>query len=384
MSDISDTGRFKLGIIFNFSPQWLGGVFYIINIIKTLDFLDDKDKPEVFLYYSSDLSKFLGAIDYPYLHTIEWEFPSIVKGQLKSWLLRKNLFIEELLKRNTLDALFPLQDYPVRTTTPVKLISWNADFQYKHYPEFFSRKQIFGRDLRTRLALKNTNDVVLSSEDAYSDLSRFFHVRKGLRVHIYHFVSLIDDLEQVNMDEIKVKYQLPDHYFLVSNQFHKHKNHRVLLLALASLKASGITKHLAITGKLPRATDSPYLAEIHRIIEDNELQDQISLLGVISRNEQLQIMRHAQAVLQPSLFEGWSTVIEDARSLQVPVVASNLDVNIEQLGKHNTYFDPHNPDELATILKNYPERDMNELFYEGYPKRIRDAAKTLLGIFKSK
>ena len=106
------------------------------------------------------------------------------------------------------------------------------------------------------------------------------------------------------------------------------------------------------------------------------------MLGVISRADQLQLMRHSQAVVQPSLFEGWSTVIEDARSLQVPVLASNLAVNQEQLGNGGTYFDPHKPDELAALLKDYPERKLDERFYKDYTQRVKEAATVLLNIFR--
>ena len=375
--------RLKLGVIFNFSSSWMGGIIYIINLVKTLNFLDDEEKPQIFLFYNPDLKKFLDEFNYPYLTKVEWNFPSITKGTIKSRILRKNLFIHEILKKYSLDAVYPLQDYPVRTKTDVKLISWSADFQHKHYPEFFSKKQILGRNTRVKLALKNTDDLVLSSHDAHNDLKIFFKVRDGLRIHIYHFVSIIDDLKDVNIKELKNKYKLPDKYYLVSNQFHKHKNHRVLLQAQAKLKEQGIKIHLAITGKWPSASQSPYMAELHKIIEDNELQDQISLLGVISRNDQLQLMRHSQAVLQPSLFEGWSTVIEDARSLQVPVIASNLNVNIEQLGEDHGYFDPHNVDELVEILKDYPERNIKDKFYEEYEVRVKEAARTLMRIFQS-
>jgi len=372
----------KLGIIFNFSASWLGGIFYIINVVKTLNFLDDRDKPEIYLFHAPALSRFLDHFDYPYLNLVEWEFPSLVKGTLTSWVLRKNVFIHGILRKYPLDAVYPLQDYPVKTSTPVKLISWNADFQYKYYPEFFSRKQIFGRSLRTRMALKNTDHLVLSSRDARRDLEKFFRVRKGLHIHIYHFVSILEDLEKTGIEVLRRKYGLPDRYFLVSNQFHKHKNHRVLFLALARLKEKGIPLHLAVTGKFPDAGDSPYMAELHRIIGENGLEDQISLLGVISRADQLQLMKHSQAVLQPSLFEGWSTVIEDARSLQVPVVASNLEVNQEQLGTQALYFDPHNPDALVEILKAYPERNPGEEIYEDYHARVKKAATTLLNILK--
>lgn len=374
--------RLKLGIIFNFSANWLGGIFYIINVVKTLNFLDDEDKPEIFLFYAPALKHFLNRFDYPYLTAVEWDFPSLVKGNLKSWFLRRNIFIHGILKLFPLDVVYPLQDYPVKTSTRTKLISWNADFQYKYYPEFFSRKQISGRSLRTRMALRNTKHLVLSSEDARNDLEKFFKVRKGLNIQIYHFVSILEDLEQTNIEVLREKYNLPQHYFLVSNQFHPHKNHRVLLLAQARLKEMGLQIHLAITGKFPDADDSPYMAVLHRIIDENHLQEQISMLGVISRADQLQLMRHSQAVLQPSLFEGWSTVIEDARSLQVPVVASNLAVNQEQLGRDGVFFDPHKPEELAALLKEYPGRNLEDRLYEEYTQRVREAAGVLLKIFQ--
>ena len=375
--------RFKVGIIFNFSPIWIGGIVYITNLIKTLDYLDDEDKPEIFLFYRFDLIRFVNEMDYPYLNPVGWTFPSIVKGTIKSVLWRKNLFISEILRNYDLDAIFPLQDYPVRTRTSSKLVSWCADFQHRHYPEFFSKIQITGRNMRTRLALQNTDDLVLSSYDAYNDLKKYFVVREELKIHIFHFVSVIDSSDNLNINDLRAKYNLPDNYFLVSNQFHKHKNHKVILLALVMLKKMGFKKHFAITGKMPDASESPYMTELHRIITDNNLQDQINLLGVIPRNDQLQIMRYSQAVVQPSLFEGWSTVIEDAKSLQVPVVASNLNVNIEQLGDRGVFFDPQNPVELTSILKDYPERNLNDVFYEEYLKRIKEAAKELLKILKA-
>jgi glycosyltransferase involved in cell wall biosynthesis len=373
--------RFKLGILFNFRSQWMGGIIYIINVIKTLDFLDDSQKPEIYLFYKTDLGKFINEMNYPYLNPIEWNFPPMIKGNIKSLLLRKNIFIEEIISNFSLDAVYPLQDYPLRTNTSVRLISWCADFQHKHYPQFFSLMQIVGRNIRTRLALRNNDDLVLSSHDAYNDLTKFFRVPKGLKIHIFHFVSVIDNLEDNRIENLRSKYNLPESYFLISNQFHKHKNHRVLLLALAKLKENGIIKHFAITGKFPNSEDSPYLAELHKIINENYLHSQINFLGVIPRNDQLQIMKYSQAVIQPSLFEGWSTVIEDAKSLQVPVIASKLNVNIEQLGDLGIYFDPNNPDELASILMNYKERNFNSILYEEYPKRIKAAANNLLKIF---
>ena len=382
--DIAGKKRLRLGILFYFSSKWMGGIIYIGNLIKTLDFLDDYDKPEILLFYKPENEKFINEIKYPYLTTIRWIFPSILWGNLKSILLRKNIFVNKILEEYDLDAIYPILDFPVRTRTKTKLISWWADLQHKHYPEFFSKKQIAGRNLRIKFILKNCDYMVLSSNDVLSDFKKFFVIGTTPLVHIYHFVSVIDNHNDIDGRLIREKYNLPEKYFLISNQFHKHKNHRVVLLAIANLKKTGKKLHIACTGKLPSASFSPYMEEIHHIIRENEIQDQVTMLGVISRSDQIQIMRHSQAVIQPSLFEGWSTVIEDAKSLQVPVIASDLKVNIEQLGNEGCYFSPHNPDELASILASYPARNLEDIFYMPYEKRVKEGAETLLRIFMDK
>ncbi len=106
-------------------------------------------------------------------------------------------------------------------------------------------------------------------------------------------------------------------------------------------------------------------------------------MGVIPRDEQLLLMKHSQAVIQPSLFEGWSTVIEDAISLQVPVIASSLPVNIEQLGPDGSYFEPEDYEALAGLLENFPGREPGKMLYQEYSERVSAAARTFLSIFKS-
>jgi len=378
-SNLHDS-RLRIGIIFNFSPKWMGGIFYVINIVRTLNYLEDKDKPEIYLFYKADLKGFVGEIDYPFLSAIEWVFPSVLIGNLGSMFSRKNLFIQKILKDYSLDALFPLHDFPVKNREKVRLLSWWADLQHKHYPDFFSWAQILARNVHIRLILRNSDGLLVSSRAVLNDFLRYYKSSSFNKIHVFHFVSVIDKLPDTDMLGLRKQYNLPEKYFIVSNQFHKHKNHKVVLLSLSLLKRRGIRLHIVFTGKFPDALKSYYMSELHKIIADNGLHDQVSMLGVIPREDQLQLMKHSQAVIQPSLFEGWSTVIEDAKSLQVPVVASDLTVNIEQLGDGGIYFNPNNADELATILANYPLRNLDDIFYESYDIRVRKAALELFSI----
>jgi len=359
----------------------MGGIIYILNIIKILDFLNDDEKPEILLFYRPDLKKYADEAKYPYLKVVEWKYPTVYKGYLKSWFLHKNIFVDKILRQYDLDVLYPLHDYPIKTKTKTKLICWYADLQHEHYPEFFTRRKIIERTARIRFMLRNTDFLVVSSQDVANDFSKFFTLRQNMKVHIFHFASVIDYIEDVNHDNLRAKYKLPKKYFIVSNQFYQHKNHKILLEALVKLKGMGSSVHLVITGRFPDKSHSPYLHELHEIIKRNDLHNQISFLGIISRKDQLVLMKHSQALIQPSLFEGWSTVIEDAKSLQVPVVASNIPVNIEQLGKDGLYFEPHNPEELASILSVYPERNISDVFYDDYSRRIKSSARVLMKIF---
>jgi glycosyltransferase involved in cell wall biosynthesis len=361
----------------------MGGIIYIINLVKILNHLEEEKKPEIFVFYRPDLKRFLSEFDYPYLNLVEWSFPSVIKGTILSLITRKNLFVDSILRGYKLDAIFPLHDFPVKTRTKVKLISWWADLQHRYYPEFFTPMQNRGRELRIKNILKNCGHLVLSSQDVFDDFRQFYKIRDDLKVYIYHFVSVIENSDSVNIDDLRLKYSLPEKYFMVSNQFHKHKNHKIVLQAIAKLKEDGVNLNLAFTGKLPSAQDSPYMGEIHRLIKDNNLEHQVNILGVIPRNEQLVIMRYSQAVIQPSLFEGWSTVIEDAISLQVPVIASSLKVNKEQLGKDGCFFEPHDHEALAAILRCHHERDLSRIYYPDYKIRIREAANQLNDILIS-
>ena len=372
----------KLGVLFNFRSVWMGGVIYIINLINALNHLDEEEKPEVYLFYSKELKKFLDEIKYPYIQLIELKPIPVAKGYLTSWIKRKNIFVDDLISEYDLNAIYPVRDFPVKNKTNAKVISWYADLQHRFYPEFFSKGTLIHRAIRLFFILRNSYDLVVSSQAVKDDFFQLYKIRKDLNINIYHFVSINEGFDHLNIKDLKEKYNLPDNYYMISNQFHKHKNHKVLLLAMAKLKESGVKIHMAMTGKLRSAINTPYIEELNSIIDKYDLHDQISFLGIIPRDEQMQLMNYCQAVLQPSLFEGWSTVIEDAISIQVPVVASNLKVNIEQLKENGKYFDPHNADELANILKDYPVRDMNKKPYPDYDQRIKEALKILLEIFK--
>lgn len=62
-------------------------------------------------------------------------------------------------------------------------------------------------------------------------------------------------------------------------------------------------------------------------------------------------MKHAKFLVQPSLCEGWGTVLEDAKVLDKTVLLSDIPVHREQKNEKCKLFDPHNPKKLAELIE---------------------------------
>jgi glycosyltransferase involved in cell wall biosynthesis len=76
-------------------------------------------------------------------------------------------------------------------------------------------------------------------------------------------------------------------------------------------------------------------------------------LALVPRADLLALMREAAVIIQPSRFEGWSTVVQDAKALARPVICSALAVHLEQAPGALGFFDPDKPEELAAILATH-------------------------------
>ena len=90
---------------------------------------------------------------------------------------------------------------------------------------------------------------------------------------------------------------------------------------------------------------------VERRISDLELTDTVRILGSIPRADQLLLVRGAGLVMQPSHFEGWSSIVEEARSFGKTILLSDIPVHREQAPPQAVYFDPLDPAALADVIE---------------------------------
>ena len=66
-------------------------------------------------------------------------------------------------------------------------------------------------------------------------------------------------------------------------------------------------------------------------------------------------MRQSISIIQPSLFEGWSTIVEEARSIGKNIILSDLEVHKEQNYSNSIFFKRNSYKDLAKKIEKVLE-----------------------------
>lgn len=347
--------RITIGLLFSYDENWIAGSYYILNLIHSLNKLEECLKPNlIILSEKEDDFDVIKEINYPFIEfKILPEKLSVVSTIINKISIK--LFFKRSLIKNvdaSIDILFPSKVNQSLSWIK-KHLFWVPDFQELHLPEFYPNANLELRKKNRTVFSRSKKNVIFSSKNALDDYN-FFFPNNNTKNYILNFAVFHPVFSNLD-EEVKAKYDLVGkNYFFSPNQFWKHKNHIVILKALTELKLRDkLTFTVAFSGKETDYRNPTYFEELNKYIMENGLQDNVKFLGFIDRKEQLYLMNNAVAIVQPSLFEGWSTVIEDTKRLNQNCIASNLKVHQEQLGKNGFYFDPNNEKELALLLDKF-------------------------------
>lgn len=379
--------KIAIGLLFSYDENWIGGSYYILNLIHSLNALEDSQKPHlVILSQKEEDFELIKEINYPF---IEYKKGGKKLPFIPTFInkISRRLFFKRNIIKNidtSIDVLFPSRGDSSLSWIK-KQLYWIPDFQELHLPQFYPNANLELRKKNRAVFASSTKEVLFSSQNALEDYNTFFP-GNSTKNHVLNFTVFHPDFSDLG-ESVKAKYDLlGKKYFFSPNQFWKHKNHIVILKALLALKKENkLNFTMAFSGKESDYRNPTYFRELEVFVKENELGENVKFLGFIDRKEQLYLMDNAVAVVQPSLFEGWSTVVEDAKRLNQNCIVSNLKVHQEQLGKKGFYFDPEDEKELAVLLDyfmaenrpnpNFEYKEKESFFGFGFMKIIKDVVK---------
>jgi glycosyltransferase involved in cell wall biosynthesis len=175
-------------------------------------------------------------------------------------------------------------------------------------------------------------------------------------------------LAQRELERVRRRYQLGRPWLLNFSGESRRKNAAGLLAAFAQLPADFRTAcDLALAG----CSAPGFRATLASLAERLGIAGHCRLLGFVPHSDLPYLLGGAQALLMPSLAEGFGLPILDAFACGVPVLTSNCSSMPEVAGEAAVYCDPTSPASIAAaILRVLQPQVARELVARGQ-QRVR-------------
>ncbi len=198
--------------------------------------------------------------------------------------------------------------------------------------------------------LRESRRVILSSYAALADLTEFAGAGAAEKCRVLQFVSQprLAYSAVPPLAALPSEYSLPSRFFLLPNQFWRHKNHAVVIEALRLADDPDLV--VLATGPNVDYRHPHHYSELMARVATLGLSARFRHLGVVPFAHLMSLMKHAVAVINPSYFEGWSTTVEESKSLGKRILLSDIDVHREQQPERGRYFPADDARALAALL----------------------------------
>lgn len=357
----NDNQRIRIGFLMIGGEAWRGGLNYQRTLLELITG-PLRDHVEARVFVSHDQQKLAQETFGDVLETAcivddrvagagtgRRGFTAMITGRDRHFL--------DLLNENKIDVVFETAKY-FGWRLPIPAIAWMPDFQHRFLPHLFPRLSRWRRDFGFRAQTFGARVIMLSSETARQNCEDFYPRSRG-NTHVVRFApKLAFEAILERAETVKDTYELPDRFFYLPNQLWTHKNHVVVLEALEHLNTTGQLE--AIPPVVMSGSQSDHRSEglfesLMTRARSAGVAEKFRHLGLIPFNDVLALNAAAEAVLNPSLFEGWASAVEEAKALSTPLILSDIPLHREQ-APAATFFPPHNAAALAATLQEMSAR----------------------------
>jgi glycosyltransferase involved in cell wall biosynthesis len=384
--------------VLGLAGSWNGGFNYIKNLVNAIIRYPDS-KLEPVLLVPGKFNQLIRA-EFPDIEILDtsllngyspWRI--ISKGVEK--LYGRNLPLEYFLNKHRIDLLSHGQALGPRSL--VASLCWIPDFQHLSLPQYFSDKELKARDKSFKKIINFSTLVLVSSFSAKSALELFEPLAIN-RSRVFHFVvPQVEQKDVIPLDQLESRYGFSRPFFYLPNHFWMHKNHMLVVEALVQLEKRGIEALVVSTGKPNDYRNSSYFAKFQEFVEKRGQAQRFIVLGEVPYEHVVSLMSHSMGVVNPSFFEGWSTTVEEAKTLGKTVLLSDISVHREQAPVSVIYFSPESEFELADAMEFVinrspglcqdfdlePQQDTAEFRFMRFAKNFEDIAMEAVELHKS-
>ncbi|ALT76189.1 glycosyltransferase family 4 protein [Paucibacter sp. KCTC 42545] len=347
----------RIGFFLTPTKGWMGGINYFHNLFLAIA-ATKNPKVELYLIVPPDAEPDVLAMMVPENANVTVvKTPLLQRGHplWLAWRVCRKLFNTELVARRLIRryGLNAVSHSDFIGGADVAVINWLPDFQHVHLPHMFSKNELKSRTSRYRELAQRSERVIVSSEDAKKDLSSVFP-ETAPKVSVLSFVSPAPSsywsLSEDDHERLLKKYRLERNFFYVPNQFWQHKNHIILLRAIDLLNKKGQRVQIVCSGSTHDPRSPEYFEKFKKLATEVGTENSLRILGIIPYKDVFGLIRFSAAVVNPSKFEGWSSIVEECKSAGKRMLLSDLPVHREQMAR-SKFFNPDDAQALADLLQ---------------------------------
>ena len=206
-------------------------------------------------------------------------------------------------------------------------------------------------------------DMVLTdSRASRRDIRRYLKVpRERVRavpLAVDSHYQRVDDPERLAY--VREKYRLPDRFFLYLGGFDQRKNLMTLIQAYAALvytyqqdpQSAPVPVEevpLVIAGRLP-TRDTRFFPNPRKIARAYRVEAYIRFIGWVDEEDKPELYTLAEALVFPSLYEGFGLPVLEAMACGTPVIAANAASLPELVGDAGLLVAPRDVEGLAEAM----------------------------------
>lgn len=220
---------------------------------------------------------------------------------------------------------------------------------------------------------QNADAIVTISElcrscliNTFPSIASKFHVLENLTDP-----SLIKKMAEQEIDDPQFTIQYDGLKILSIGRLHPQKQFDLAIKAARIIKDSGIRFKWYIIG------EGSLRHELEQQIRESLLTEDVLLLGV--RKNPYSYMKLCDIVVQSSLYEGKSIVVDEAKILNKPIVATRYETVYDVIADYKTgVISDMTPKSLAaSILEVYSNISLRELLINNLSKERNDNVKDI-------
>ena len=217
------------------------------------------------------------------------------------------------------------------------------DFAFKFFPEAYSKTGLFLQESAITQAVKRAKRIIFTSKANKSDFLKFYQYPKE-HIEITPLGYNEDIFNKSVLYDIK---NIARPYFLFVGRLETRKNVARLIEAFIEFKKKYKSAHkLVLAGKHGYG----YSEIVEKIESAGNLRKQIIQTGYINDAKLAKLYRGAEALVFPSLYEGFGLPILEAFACETPVLTSNIGTLEETAEKSALLVDVSKTSEITEGL----------------------------------